>query len=79
MEKIDQNLQKLGKFWRSIWEKSILQFLIINSAVVNFNYQVFSVSDLPIPAGISTPTFDSELGVEVDTATVRVIPEVPEH
>ena len=42
-------------------------------------YQVFSVSDLPIQASISTPTFDSELGIEVDTATVMVIPEVPEH
>ena len=49
------------------------------SYAVHFNYQVFSVSDLPIPASISTPTFDSELGVEVDTATVRIIPEVPEH
>ena len=36
---------------------------------------MFSVSDLPIPASISTPTFDSELGIEVDTATV--IPEIP--
>ena len=49
------------------------------SYAVNFNYQVFSVSDLPIPASISTPTFDSELGVKIDTATVTIIPEVPEH
>ena len=27
----------------------------------------------------TTPTFDSELGIEVDTATVVVVPEVPEH
>ena len=26
-----------------------------------------------------TPTFDSELGVEIDTATVTIIPEIPEH
>ena len=46
---------------------------------MNFNYQVFSVCDLPIQASTSTPTFDSELGIEVDPATVTVIPEVPEH
>ena len=49
------------------------------SYAVNYNYQVFSVSDLLIPASISTPTFDSELSVEVDTATITVIPEVLEH
>ena len=27
----------------------------------------------------STPTFDSELGIEIDTATVTIIPEIPEH
>ena len=43
------------------------------------NQSQFSVSDLPIPASICTPTFDSELGIEVDTATVTVIPEIPEH
>ena len=42
-------------------------------------FQVFSVSDLPIPASISTPTFDSKLGIEADTATVTIIPEIPEH
>ena len=26
-----------------------------------------------------TPTFDSELGIEVDTASIVVIPEVQEH
>ena len=46
---------------------------------MNFNYQVFSVCDLPIPASTSIPTFDSEPGIEVDTATVTIIPEVPEH
>ena len=40
---------------------------------------MFSVCDLPIPASTSTPTFDSELGIEVDTATVTVIPEIPQH
>ena len=49
------------------------------SYAVNFNYQVFSVSDLPIPASVSTPTLDSELGMEVDTSTVTIIPEVPAH
>ena len=29
------------------------------SYAVNFNYQVFSVSDIPIPASTRTPTFDS--------------------
>ena len=33
------------------------------SYAVNFNYQVFSVSDLPILASTCTPTFDSELGI----------------
>ena len=47
--------------------------------MVNFNYQVFSVSHIPIPASTSTPTFDSELGIEVDTAMVTVISEVLEH
>ena len=49
------------------------------SYAVNFNYQVFFVSDILIPASTCTPTFDSELGIKVDTATVTVIPEVPEH
>ena len=39
---------------------------------------MFLVSDLPIPARTCTPTFDSELGIEVDTATGVVVPEVPE-
>ena len=45
----------------------------------NFNYQVFSVCDSPIPPSTSTPTFDSELGIEIDTATIFVIPEILEH
>ena len=45
----------------------------------NFNHQAFSVSETPIPASICTPTFDTELGIEVDTATIVVVPEVPEH
>ena len=45
----------------------------------NFNHQAFSVPDTPIPASLCTPTFDSELGIEVDTATVVIVPEVPEH
>ena len=49
------------------------------SFTVNFNYQAFSVSETPIPASICTPTFDLELGIEVDTATIVVVPEVPEH
>ena len=49
------------------------------SYAVNFNYQIFSVSDLPKQASACTPTFDSDLGVEIDTATVTIIPEVPEH
>ena len=46
---------------------------------MNFNYQVFSVCDLPIPASTSSPTFDSELGIEIDTETVTIISEIPEH
>ena len=49
------------------------------SYTANFNYQVFSVSETPIPASTCTPTFDSELGIEVDTASIIVIPEVQEH
>ena len=49
------------------------------SFAVNFNYQVFSACNLPILPSTSTPTFDSELGIEIDTATVKVIPEIPEH
>ena len=46
---------------------------------MNFNYQVFSVCNLPILASTSTPTFDSELGIEIDTVAVTIIPEIPEH
>ena len=49
------------------------------SFAVNFNYQVFSVCELPTPPRTSTPTFDSELGIKIDTATVTVIPEISEH
>ena len=49
------------------------------SFAFNFNYQVFSVCDSLIPPSTSTPTFDSELGIEIDTATITVIPEIPEH
>ena len=49
------------------------------SYAVNFNYQVFSVCNLPIPPSTSTPKFDSELGIEIDTATVMIIPEIPDH
>ena len=49
------------------------------SYAVSFNYQVFYDSDKPIPASTRTPTFDSQLGIKVDTATILVIPEVPEH
>ena len=45
----------------------------------NFNYQVFSEAETPIPASTCTPTFNSELGVEVDTATIVFVPKVPEH
>ena len=32
----------------------------------------------PILPSTSTPTFDSELGLKIDTATVTVIPEISE-
>ena len=37
------------------------------SFAVNFNYQVFSTCEKPNSPSTSTPTFDSELGVEIDT------------
>ena len=49
------------------------------SFAVNFNYQVNSVCEQPTPPSTSTPTFDSELGIEIDTSTVTVIPDIPEH
>ena len=49
------------------------------SFAVNFNYQVVSVCNLPTPPSNSTPTFDSQLGIKIDTATITVIPEIPEH
>ena len=60
------------------------------SFTVNFNYQVYSLApcttlggcaccEKPNPPSSSTPSFDSELGVEVDTARVTVILEIPEH
>ena len=49
------------------------------SFAVKFNNQVFSFCDLPITPSTSTPTFDSELGIEIDTATIFVIPEILEH
>ena len=45
----------------------------------NFNYQAFSVSETPILASTCTPTFHSELGIEVDSTTIEVVPEVQEH
>ena len=45
----------------------------------NFNYHAFSVSETIIPPNICTPSFDSELGIEVDTSTVVFVPEVPEQ
>ena len=62
----------LGKINTAIADTSL-------SYSVNFNYQVFSVCDLPVLASTSTPTFDSELGIEIDTATVMIIPEIPDH
>ena len=62
-------------------------FLKVNAVIaddnlilaVNFNYQVFSVCNLLIPPSTSTSTFDSELGIKIDTATVKVILEISEH
>ena len=62
----------LGKINTSIADANL-------NFAVSFNYQVFSVCEQPIPPSTSTPTFDSELGIEIDTATVMVIPEIPEH
>ena len=49
------------------------------SFVVNFNCQIYSICEQPNPPSTSTPIFNSELGVEIDTSTVTVIPEIPEH
>ena len=62
----------LGKLNTSIVDTNL-------SFAVNFNYQVYSICENPNPPSTSTPTFDSELGVEIDTSTVTVIPEIPEH
>ena len=62
----------LGKINSSISDANL-------SFAVNFNYQVFSICEQPIPPSTSTPTFDSELGIEVDISTVTVIPEIPEN
>ena len=73
----------LGKLNTSIINTSI-------SSAVNFNYQVYSLApcttmggcaccEKPNPLCSSTPTFDSELGVEIYAAAVTVIPEIPEH
>ena len=80
--------QEHGKDWakpadiKKFLEKYLGKISIPESKLsyaANFNYQVFSVSDLPIPASTCTPTFDSELGIEVDTSMVVVVPEVLEH
>ena len=73
----------LGKLNTSLIDTSI-------SFAVNFNYQVYFLApfttvgwcachEKPNPPSFSTPTFYSELGVEVNSATVTVIPEIPEH
>ena len=49
------------------------------SFAVNFNYQIFSVCDSPMPPSTSTHAFDSELGIEIETEKITVIPEIPEH
>ena len=48
------------------------------SFAVNFNYQVFSVCNSPIPPSTSTP-IDTVLGIIIDTTIITVIPEIPEH
>ena len=75
MVKIVPNLPMLGnslKLNTSIVDANL-------SFAVNFNYQVNSVCQQPTPPSTSTPTFDSELGIEIDTSTVTVIPDIPEH
>ena len=48
------------------------------SVAAIFNYHTFSGSEITVSPSIHTPSFDSEFGFRVDTATVVVIPEVPE-
>ena len=62
----------LGKLNNSIVDNNL-------SFAVNFNYQVYSICEQPTPPPTSTPTFDSELGIEIDTSTVMVIPDIPQH
>ena len=80
---------------RTFFEKYFrkLNTSIIDTSIsfaVYFNYQVYSLvpcttiggcacCEKPNPPSSSTPTFDSELLVEIDTATVTIIPEIPEH
>ena len=62
----------LGKLNTSIADTSI-------SFAVNFNYQVYSICEKPSRPSTSTPTFDSELGVDIDMSAVTVSPEILEH
>ena len=55
----------LGKLNTSIVDTNL-------SFAVNFNYQVYSICENPNPPSTSTPTFDSELGVEIDTSTFLI-------
>ena len=64
----------LGKLNTAIIDASI-------SFAVNFNYQIYSLaqSETINPPSLMTPTFNSELEIEIDTSTVTVIPEIPYH
>ena len=64
----------LGKLNTAIIDTSI-------SFAVNFDYQIYALaqSETINPPSFGTPNFDSELGIEIDTSTVTVIPEIPEH
>ena len=71
---------------RKMFEKYLgkLNTAIIDTSIilaVNFNYQIYSLaqSEMINPPSFITLTFDSELGIEIDTSTVTVIPEIPEH
>ena len=75
MAKIDQNLPTLGIYFEKCHGKLNISIVDTNlSFAVNFNYQVYSICEQPNPPSNSTPTFDSELGIEIDMST-----EIPEH
>ena len=45
--------------------------------ILIIRYFLFAIH--PFRPALAPLSFDSELGIEIDTATITVIPEIPEH